>query len=223
MTGQLSPFEQDFLITSYNRAQAGGYQTTQLVAQSPEGPRGLLRTYRNELAGQSAPQAPAPIVAVAPTPQVVAPVVPAPVVVPTPVPQPQPVVREAAVSSGTALPNFFQSGAPEASLASHCNTVSLLTSTNGYTTAASMTDPTAALNEQFCLARTYAIARSEELISQVGGFTPQQVAQQVVFCQCFPLPNKRFDLRVGPQNISKCLGSRSLSLHFPKNGPSQSR
>ncbi|WP_187431182.1 hypothetical protein ROLI_008830 [Roseobacter fucihabitans] len=180
-TGQLSPFEQDFLVASYNRAQAGGYQTTQLVAQSPEGPRGLLRTYRNELAGQVAPQAPAPVVAVAPVPQVVAPVVQAPATVavraPAVTPQPAPVLN-ATAQSGTALPNFFESGAPEASLASHCNTVSLLTSTNGYTTAASMSDPTAALNEQFCLARTYAIARSEELISQVNGFTPQQVAQQ---------------------------------------------
>ncbi|MEP2474739.1 MAG: peptidoglycan-binding protein, partial [Paracoccaceae bacterium] len=76
------------------------------------------------------------------------------------------------------LPNFFENGTPEPSLASHCNTVSLLTSTNGYTTAVSMTDPTAALNEQFCLARTYAIARSEELINQVTGVTAQQVAAQ---------------------------------------------
>ncbi|MGC3939429.1 peptidoglycan-binding domain-containing protein [Roseobacter sp. EG26] len=168
-TGQLSAFEQDLLITSYNRAQAGGYQTTQLIAANPEGPRGLLKTYRAELAGQQAPQA--PVVVAAPQPQVVA-------------PQPQAVVAAPTVTAavqepqGTALPNFFEGGAPEASLASHCNTVSLLTSTNGYTTAASMTDPTAALNEQFCLARTYAIANSEELISKVGGLTPQQIATQ---------------------------------------------
>ena len=164
-TGQLSAFEQDLLVTSYNRAQAGGYQTTQQVAASPDGTRGLLKTYRAELAGQAAPQAAAPVVVAAPQPVPVAPAATAP-------------VAAAAAAPTTALPNFFESGAPEASLASHCNTVSLLTSTNGYTTAASMTDPTAALNEQFCLARTYAIARSEELISQVNGFTPQQVAAQ---------------------------------------------
>ncbi|MEM9637335.1 MAG: peptidoglycan-binding domain-containing protein, partial [Pseudomonadota bacterium] len=164
-TGQLSAFEQDLLVTSYNRAQAGGYQTTQQVAASPDGTRGLLKTYRAELAGQAAPQATAPVVVAAPQPVPVAPAATAP-------------VAAAAAAPTTALPNFFESGAPEASLASHCNTVSLLTSTNGYTTAASMTDPTAALNEQFCLARTYAIARSEELISQVNGFTPQQVAAQ---------------------------------------------
>lgn len=41
-----------------------------------------------------------------------------------------------------------------------------------------MTDPAQALNEQFCLARTYAISRSEDLISKVGGLSPQQVAEQ---------------------------------------------
>lgn len=167
-TGQLSAFEQDLLVTSYNRAQAGGYQTTQLVAANPEGTRGLLKTYRAELAGQVAPQPVAPVIVAAPQP--------VPVIVAAP--QPAPAVRSVAAPAAVALPNFFESGAPEASLASHCNTVSLLTSTNGYTTAVSMTDPTAALNEQFCLARTYAIARSEELISQVNGFTPQQVAAQ---------------------------------------------
>ena len=41
-----------------------------------------------------------------------------------------------------------------------------------------MTDPQQALNEQFCLARTYAIADSEKLIGKVTGFTPTQVADQ---------------------------------------------
>lgn len=208
-TGQLSPFEQNFLVTSYNRAQAGGYQTTQLVAQNPEGARGLLRTYRNELAAQSAPQPASPVVVAAP--QVVAPVIQAPAPVAVVAPAPQAVVAPAtsvvaaaapapAAPSGTALPNFFNNGTPEASLASHCNTVSLLTSTNGYTTAASMSDPTAALNEQFCLARTYAIARSEELISQVNGFTPQQVAQQ---CDGFGPVVKPYvdELAVKPRDV----------------------
>lgn len=41
-----------------------------------------------------------------------------------------------------------------------------------------MTDPDVALNEQFCLARTYAIATSEDMIAKVQGFTPDQVASQ---------------------------------------------
>jgi hypothetical protein len=105
------------------------------------------------------------------------------------VPAPAPVAPSATVASVTpeaeddgALPNFF-GAASQASLASHCNTVSLVTNTNGgFTTAASMTDPMVALNEQFCLARTYAIARSEEMVGQIQGVTPQQVADQ---CEAF--------------------------------------
>ena len=45
-------------------------------------------------------------------------------------------------------------------------------------TAASMTDASFALGEQFCLARTYAMATGEELAAKVAGFTPQQIAEQ---------------------------------------------
>ncbi len=192
-TGELTPFEYDILTSSYNRAQAGGYTTNQIIATNSDGTRGLLKAYRAELAGQpmQAPQAPVQTVVVAPQPQTV---VVAPQPVPTVVtPQPAPSVvpqagttlaavatgaGAAAATGGPAIPNFFNSTQAQASLASHCNTVSLLTSTNGYTTVSSMTDPTQALNEQFCLARTYAISRSEDLIAQVDGFTPQQVAEQ---------------------------------------------
>lgn len=195
-TGELNPFEYDLLTSSYNRAQAGGYSTNQIIATNADGTRGLLKAYRAELAGQplqQAPQAPAATVVVAPQPQTVV-VAPQPVVqppaavapaapVPTVVtPAPEATTTLAAVAgagaAGAGLPNFFDSTQSQASLASHCNTVSLLTSTNGYTTVASMTDPAQALNEQFCLARTYAISRSEDLISKVSGFTPQQVAGQ---------------------------------------------
>ena len=54
ITGQLSPYEQELLISSYNRAQAGGYQTNQLVATNPEGTRGLLKVYRSEMASGGA-------------------------------------------------------------------------------------------------------------------------------------------------------------------------
>ena len=53
MTGQLSAFEKNLLISSYNRAQAGGYATQQLVATTPDGTRGLLKNYRAEMAGGS--------------------------------------------------------------------------------------------------------------------------------------------------------------------------
>lgn len=173
VTGNLSAFEQNLLVSSYNRAQAGGYAVQQQVAANPDGTRGLLKTYRAEMAG------------VADEPRFAA--------APEPAPQqsaPQQVVTATAPLAGmaglatavapepNALPNFLGAGA-QASLASHCNTVSLITNTNGgFTTLASMKDPTVALNEQFCLARTYAIAKSEELVGQIQGFTPDQIAQQ---------------------------------------------
>ncbi len=186
VTGQLSAFEQNLLISSYNRAQAGGYAVQQQVAATPDGTRGLLKTYRAEMAGQSpAGNGAAPTTTIVVAPQQVpqtgatmaatAPAAPlsgmsslAAAVAPTPAPD-----------AGTGgLPNFLGAGT-QASLASHCNTVSLITNTNGgFTTLASMTDPNVALNEQFCLARTYAIAKSEELVSQIQGFTPDQIAQQ---------------------------------------------
>ncbi|WP_238935836.1 peptidoglycan-binding domain-containing protein [Sulfitobacter mediterraneus] len=175
VTGQMSAFEQNLLISSYNRAQAGGYAVQQQVAATPDGTRGLLKTYRAEMAGQAAP-------ATAPSTTIV--------VAPQPVPQTQEVVTATAPLAGaaglanavapatTGLPNFMGAGT-QASLASHCNTVSLITNTNGgFTTLATMSDPNVAINEQFCLARTYAIAKSEELVSQIQGFTPDQIAQQ---------------------------------------------
>jgi peptidoglycan hydrolase-like protein with peptidoglycan-binding domain len=190
-TGQLTPFEQNLLISSYNRAQAGGYKVTQVIAQNPDGTRGLLRTYRAEMAGQ-APGA-TPVVPGTTTVVVAAPlpVAPAPQVgttttttvtaaAPT---NAQPAAPATIATAGAAaLPNFL-GGDTGKSLASHCNTVSLLTNTNGgFTTLASMTEPMQVLNEQFCLARTYAIAKSEEMIGSIQGFTPDQIASQ---CNAF--------------------------------------
>ncbi|WP_299149231.1 peptidoglycan-binding domain-containing protein [uncultured Tateyamaria sp.] len=175
ITGQLSPFEQNLLISSYNRAQAGGYAVNQQIASNPEGTRGLLKTYRAELAGQTA----APV---APTTIVVAPQPAAPAVGTTTTTTVVAATPEATApetpSFAAGLPTFLDTGASK-SLASHCNTVSLLTNTNGgFTTLGGMTDPNVALNEQFCLARTYAISASEELVSKVQGFTPDQIAVQ---------------------------------------------
>lgn len=49
-TGQLTPYERDFLVSSYNRAQIGGPQVIKAM-QGPQGVRGLLRTWRDEAAG----------------------------------------------------------------------------------------------------------------------------------------------------------------------------
>ncbi|MFL4471860.1 peptidoglycan-binding domain-containing protein [Tateyamaria armeniaca] len=171
-TGQLSPFEQNLLISSYNRAQAGGYAVTQQVATNPDGTRGLLKTYRAELAGQTAAPVQGTTIVVAPQPTA-----PATTTTTTTVVAAAP-AAPAPEAPAAGLPSFLGNGASP-SLASHCNTVSLLTNTNGgFTTAAAMTDPYVALNEQFCLARTYAIATSEDMISKVQGFTPDQIAAQ---------------------------------------------
>ena len=164
VTGQLSPYEKDFLVSSYHRAIAGGAVTHQQIAQNPMGPRGLLLTYREQAAGiaVSAPATAAPLT-----------VVPA-----------QPATTEVAATpeAGGALPNFLGGGGTM-SLASHCNTVSLLTNTNGgFTGLAKMTDANVVLNEQFCLARTYAIATGEDLASGVQGVGTNEIAAQ---CQAF--------------------------------------
>jgi len=173
VTGQLSPFEQELLISSYNRAQAGGYQTTQLVASNPEGTRGLLKMYRSEMASGGAGGA--TMATVPGTTAVVNPVMPAPQ---APAAAAATLPSFAAATPESSMPSFLGAGT-QVSLASHCNKVSLLTNSNGgFVTEASMVDANQALNEQFCLARTYAISQGEEMISKVQGFTPDQIAAQ---------------------------------------------
>lgn len=151
-TGQLTPLEYDILVTSHRRAQIGSFEVTQQMASHPDGPRGLLKNYRQELAG----------VATTSTPQTTAAALP----------------NLGVTSAPAGLPNF-QAVPTTASLAAHCNSVSLITNTNGgYTTAANMTDPNLVLNEQFCLARTYAIENGQRLAAQVQGMTADQIAQQ---------------------------------------------
>ncbi len=83
-------------------------------------------------------------------------------------------------SSGiSALPMTSGDKKSEASLASRCSKVSLLTNSNGgFVTQASMTDPEMAMSEQFCLSRSYAISAGEDLVRNVQGLTQAQVDQQ---------------------------------------------
>ena len=96
-----------------------------------------------------------------------------------PVPTAQPVVQNPEPAA-PAMPSFMgQSQAAQVSLASHCNRVALVTNSNGgFTTVDRIDDPIFAMNEQFCLARTFAIADGEAIIAQIPGATPQVVAQQ---------------------------------------------
>lgn len=137
-----------------------------MIATNPRGAKGVLIGWRDERLGvgqgqgQGMGMGQGAVMAAAP-----APVVP---------------FAEAAAPAAPAMPSFLgQGGAGQVSLASHCNKVSLVTNTNGgFVTQASMTDPLFALSEQFCLARTYAIAQSEDLIAKVPGFTPAQISEQ---------------------------------------------
>ncbi|MEO0401983.1 MAG: peptidoglycan-binding domain-containing protein, partial [Pseudomonadota bacterium] len=52
-TGSLNTFEQELLVSSYNRALAGGDQTFAQIAAQPDGTRGLLKLYRSEIASGS--------------------------------------------------------------------------------------------------------------------------------------------------------------------------
>lgn len=155
MTGELTEFQRQVLISSYQRAQFGGPQVIQVSQSHPDGLRGLLRVVRDEMMG--VPQTPS-VTAAAPAP--IAPAAPG------------------TVAAG--MPNFLSGGAQtqQVSLASHCNRVGLITSANGgYSDIGTLREPAFTLNEQFCLARSYAIADGEALMAQLG-VSAQDVAGQ---------------------------------------------
>ncbi len=169
-TGQLTEYERMLLVTAYQRAIMGGPLVARTVATHPLGMQGFLLVQRDEMAGiaPAEPVAPAGVVATS-----------EPALAATALPS---LVAEPAADPN-ALPSFMNDSTTQVSLASQCNKISLVTNTNGgYTTAATMTDPLFALSEQFCLARTYAMASGEELAAKAAGFTPAQIAEQ---CQAF--------------------------------------
>lgn len=176
-TGYLADYERQFLISSYYRAQSSGAATAQLIAQRGQGTRGLLHAYRDEAVG-------VPTYAAAPVP---APAASSTVMASIPeaaqVPQALAAEQTPAATGLAALPNLMATGGDGPSLASHCNQVSLITNSNGgFVTEASLSDGRIALNEQFCLARTYAIAEGETMAAALKGVTPAQLEEQ---CRAF--------------------------------------
>jgi len=170
-TGTLQEYERQFLISSYYRAQSGGAATAQLVAQRGQGTRGLLHAYRDEALGIQRQQGQG--AASASQQQQTQ----------SSQGQTQSASASATGSGGGALPNLMASGGDGPSLASHCNQVSLVTSSNGgFVTAASMQDARFALNEQFCIARTYAIAEGESMAASLQGISPEKLEEQ---CRAF--------------------------------------
>ncbi len=160
---EFASYQFDFLMDGYFWAtQQGGAQQTGL-----RGPQ-LLYAYRDSLSG-------APIQSAVPTPQAQP---PATTVIVNPGQTNAPASTVVTAGSGQ-LPNLFANSEPRMSLANACNAVMLQTSSNGgYVTLANMTDPNHALSEQFCVARTYAMAQGEELMGQITGLTQAQIAEQ---------------------------------------------
>ncbi len=156
-----APYQYDFLMQAYYWATSGGQSATQLSGQP------LLLAYRQQVhSGAALAAAPQPQTQLAP-------------VVPVATPQEAEPETDTTETASAALPSLFAGGTTGPSLANRCSAVMLQTSTNGgYTTLANMSDPDFALSEQFCLARSYAMARGEDLMQDVQGLTPDQVAAQ---------------------------------------------
>lgn len=156
----------------YANQTAGAVLNTQPVVVSP-GP--LVVGTPMVIANQPAPQT-SVVINTGPTaaPQAAAalPAAP-PAAAPAPAPQTQLAAVEAApaaVQPATGMMPSFIGQSAEASMASFCNKTNLVTSSSGgMVTAASMTDVTVAVGEQFCLARTYVIDQGEQLSATVQG------------------------------------------------------
>lgn len=167
-TGQLTEVERDILVTAHQRAMAGGYWVTETVSTHPQGRRGLLLKQRDEMFGMPTQQAlrPVPLEEIRPAPQ----------------PEPAAPPAELAVAPTKNVPNFFP--APKAvsvseTAAPFCSRIAVNTAkAGGPATQASMSSPAQAIGEQFCLLRNITIDQSEQMLAQIEGFTPQQIATQ---------------------------------------------
>jgi len=159
--GRLDDYERDFLLNSQQRAEASGYVAPYNQILATQGRGGLLRTFRDEQLG-IAPQT----AAVAPTP--------------APVPAPVPATKtvSAPKTQSAELPQFnIQSSGKSASTV--CNEINVLTAANGgVTSAAQITDAEFALNEQFCLARTHAMAEAAAIEANIPDLTSAQIEAQ---------------------------------------------
>ncbi|MCB1362843.1 MAG: hypothetical protein KDK02_01905, partial [Rhodobacteraceae bacterium] len=157
-------------LSSYQRAQASSHLPPYNQVLATQGQRGLLRTYRNEQLGIASPQ----IQMQQPQVQTAA----APVPAPAPAPAPQPQQTVTARADNAELPNFTF-GQVDRSANDHCNEISVLTAANGgLTTAGRVTDSEFAMNEQFCLARTHAMAESARIEATIPNMTSDQIEKQ---------------------------------------------
>lgn len=160
--GYLDDYERSFLINSHQRALASAHVAPYNQILASQGQQGLLRTYRNEQLGIATPQ-----VQSQQQPQIQQTNAPAPA--PNTVP---------ARAQTSALPDF-NVGTVTRSPSEHCNEINVLTAANGgLTTSGRVSDPEFALNEQFCLARTQAIAQSARMEATIPNMTGAQIEAQ---------------------------------------------
>jgi peptidoglycan hydrolase-like protein with peptidoglycan-binding domain len=168
---EFSDYQFDYLMDAFYWAQNGG------AAQSGLSGQPLLFAYRDSREGRTLPAA---------APAQSAPQPPATTVIVNPQGQQDGsqtgqgvTVSAQGTQAAPAVPNLFANSAPTASLANTCNGVMLQTSTNGgYTTLANMSDPDFTLSEQFCVARSYAMAQGEQLMQNIVGLTQAQISEQ---------------------------------------------
>jgi peptidoglycan hydrolase-like protein with peptidoglycan-binding domain len=160
--GSMDPYERDFLISSQQRAEASVNVAPYNTILATQGRGGLLRTFRDEQLG------------IAPATAAVA---PAPAPVPAPVLAPKTVSTKAETAT---LPefNFTQSSK---SISTLCNEINVLTAANGGVTSASrIEDAEFSLNEQFCLARTHAMAEAATIEVTIPNSSSAQIKAQCV-------------------------------------------
>jgi Putative peptidoglycan binding domain len=175
-TGQLSEYERSLLVTSYHRAVAGGPAIANVVSGSVYGLKAVLIAQRDEMAGVQGAGVPG---VAAPGSVAAATAAALPTLVPAAEVPVEPVPEVMATAETPALPSFMSPSGAKGSLAAACNQVDVSTNSNGgLTTAEGMQDANFALAEQFCLARTYAMADGDAMSAQVAGYTPAQIAEQ---------------------------------------------
>ena len=212
-TGHMSDYDRTQLLSAYNRALVGGPRNQQMMAAYGQGARSLLLGYRDERMGVPMPGAGVMAAAPMPVPMVVPQAVPVAAVAASSLPAPAapeiapelaPEIAPAAAVAPAGLPTFL-AAAPAASMAGHCNRVSLVTSTNGgFVTLASLKDPSVALQEQFCLARTYAIEDGDDLSARVQGVSAAEIQSE---CEAFAPAMRPYLAMLGSEAPSEVLGS----------------
>ncbi|WP_340109567.1 peptidoglycan-binding domain-containing protein [Pikeienuella sp. HZG-20] len=201
-TGYLTPQEQAFLVTSYDRAVAGGPNTLQVIAGNPAGVRAVLPYYWT---GQTVAVAPGgPIVAVAAPPQQQQPANQITINVPqqaAAAPQPEaaqpaaqpaapqtqlaaaPAAPEAAAPAAGALP-MFVAGPIEASMSSFCARVGAPSPLPGadLQNASLSVEGENVLAAQFCATRAQALTEADQIAASIQGVSRSDMQRQ---CEAF--------------------------------------